>query len=181
MKKKRILLAALALCGIAVGLLAAPFIVIFRSAGLDVRHSNQQRARLLFQTDHRALLEACRQVMTNRHAFAKDMDWHGAEDPAESFIDPKDPNIPSPIASLHPSYVIATDSEVHLELHGGFDHYGVLALSELAAHDPTNRFSVPIELISGLWYYDEGLAQDRDRWIKKLRKMKPHDAPTPTW
>lgn len=96
-------------------------------------------------------------------------------------IDPKDPKIPRPIAALHPRDVIATDSEVHLELHGRFDHYGVIALSERAADDATNRFSGPIELVSGLWYYDEGLAQDHDRWIRKLRKMKPHGVPTPTW
>jgi hypothetical protein len=182
MKGKRTVLAVLALCGIAVGLLAAPFIVIFCGPGLDVWRSNHERAQLLFRTDHRALLAACRQVMTNRHAFARDIDWHGPQDPAESLIDPKDPKIPRPIASLHPRDVFAKDSEVHLELHGGFDHYGVIALSEQAAHDAaTNRFSGPIELIPGLWYYDEGLAQDHDRWIKKLRQMRPHDAPTPTW
>jgi hypothetical protein len=119
--------------------------------------------------------------MTNRNAFARDMDWHGPKDPRESLIDPKDPKIPRPIAALHPRDVIATDSEVHLELHGGFDHYGVIALSERAADDATNRFSGPIELVSGLWYYDEGLAQDHDRWIRKLRKMKPHGVPSPTW
>jgi hypothetical protein len=119
--------------------------------------------------------------MTNRNAFARDMDWHGPKDPRESLIDPKDPKIPRPIAALHPRDVIATDSEVHLELHGRFDHYGVIALSERAADDATNRFSGPIELVSGLWYYDEGLAQDHDRWIRKLRKMKPHGVPTPTW
>ncbi len=181
MKGKRTILVVLALCAILIGLLASPFILIFFGAALDGWRSNHERARLLFQTDHRALLAACRQVMTNRHAFARDMDWHGPNDPTESLIDPKDPKIPRPIASLHPRDVIARDSEVHLELHGGFDHYGVIALSEQAAHDATNRFSGPIELVSGLWYYDEGLAQDHDRWLKKLRKMKPHDAPTPTW
>lgn len=181
MKGKRTILVVLALCIVTVGLLASPFMLIFCGAVLDGWRSNHQRARLLFQTDHRALLAACRQVMTNRHAFARDMDWHGPNDPTESLIDPKDSKIPRPIASLHPRDVIARDSEVDLELHGGFDHYGVIALSEQAAHDATNRFSGLIELVSGLWYYDEGLAQDHDRWIKKLRKMRPHETPTPTW
>ena len=70
---------------------------------------------------------------------------------------------------------------MHLELHGGFDHYGVIALAEKAAHDATNRFSGPFELVAGLWYYDEGLDSDRDQWMNKLRKMKPHNAAAPPW
>jgi hypothetical protein len=180
MKGKNTILIILALCAIVIVVLALPFILIFSGSGLDVWRSNHERARLLFQTDHRALCVACRQIMTNRHTFARDLDWHGPEDPKESLIDPKDPRIPKPIASLNPRDVIATDSEVRLELHGGFDHYGVIVLSEQAARDATNRFFGPIELVSGVWYYDDGLTQDHDHWIKKLRKMKPHDAPAPT-
>ena len=181
MKGKRTILTVLALCAVLFGLLASPFLAIVFHAALDGWRSNRERAHLLFQTDHQALLAACRQIMTNRHAFARDMNWHGPEDPDESFIYPKDPKIPRPVAILNPRDVIATDSEVHLELHGGFDHYGVIALSEKAAHDATNRFSGPIELISGLWYYDDGLAADHDRWLKKLRNMKPREAPPTAW
>ena len=158
-----------------------PFVSLPIVAWLDVQHSNRERVQLLYRTDHAALLAACREVMSNRHAFARDRDWHGQKDPDRSFIDPKDPKVPAAIAALQPRDIIASDSNMHLELHGGFDHYGVFAFSEEAASSQTNGFSGPFQLIPGLWYYDEGLAYDRAAWIKKLKAMKPHDAPVPTW
>lgn len=158
-----------------------PFILFGIWAWLDVRHSNQERVQLLYRTDDAALLAACREVITNRHTFARDRDWHGTEGSDESFIDPKDPRVPAVISVLQPRDIIASDTQVHLELHGGFDHYGVVALSEEAARSQTNGFSGPFELIPGLWYYDEGLTHDRDAWIKKLKGMKPHEVPEPKW
>jgi hypothetical protein len=158
-----------------------PFIFFGIAAWRDVRHSNQERVQLLYRTDHVALLAACREVMTNRHTFTRDKDWHGTEGSDESFIDPKDPRVPAVISALQPRDVIASDTQVHLELHGGFDHYGVIALSEEEARSQTNSFAGPFELIPGLWYYDEGLVYDRAAWLKKLRGMKPNDAPAPKW
>jgi hypothetical protein len=127
MKVNCTILTIAALCAAVIGIAASPFILLFFGVMQDKWRSDNERARLLFQTDHQALLAACTQVMTNRHAFARDLDWNGPANPQESLIDPKDPKIPKPIASLHPRDVTATDSEVRLELHGGFDHYGVIA------------------------------------------------------
>lgn len=153
------------------------FIVIRK----DVRHSDQQRVQLLYRTDHVALLAACREVMTNRHTFTRDRSWHGPGNSDESFIDPEDTRVPAVISALHPSDIIVSDSNVQLELHGGFDHYGVIALSEEAVRNQTNDFSGLLELIPGLWYCDDGLAQRGTVWIKKLKGMKPHDAAEPKW
>ncbi len=147
----------------------------------DVREGNRARAGLLYKTDHLTLLEACRTIMTNRQAFAVDADWHGNDDPKTSFIDPKDPKVPPIISSLHPRDIVATDHDVELELHGGFDHYGVFALSEATATNNAERPSEPFELVPGLFYFDEGLGYDRDGWMRKLRVMKPTDAPEPSW
>jgi hypothetical protein len=114
-------------------------------------------------------------------SYARDRDWHGTEASEESFIDSKDPRVPAVISALQPRDIIASDAQVHLELHGGFDHYGVIALSEQAASSQTNGFSGPFQLIPGLWYYDEGLVYDRAAWIKKLKGMKPRDAAEPKW
>lgn len=164
-----------------VGYFGWPFIVFGIVAWRDVQHSNRERVQLLYRTDHVALLAACRQVITNRHTFAPDRDWHATENSDRSFIDPKDPRVPASIVALQPRDIIASDSDVHLELHGGFDHYGVIAFSEHAASSQTNGFSGPFQLIPDLWYYDEGLTHDRSAWIKKLKGMKPHDIPDPRW
>lgn len=158
-----------------------PITSILVAVHQDVRQSKLERVQLLFQTDHLALLAACRKVMLNRTNFITDTSWHGTEDSAESYIDPEAPKLPAAITNLCPSYIIARDSELSLELHGGFDHYGVIALSEQASSSRTNDFSGPFELIPGLWYYDEGLDNDRDGWMNKLRKMKPHGAQEPAW
>jgi hypothetical protein len=145
---------------------------------VDVRESDRERANLLYNTDPLSLLEACRAIMTNRHAFAKDPNMPGPDDPQTSCIDPRDPKVPPIIQSLHPSYIVATDNDVELELHGGFDHYGVFVLS---ATNNTGRPADPFELVPGLFYFDEGLGYDRDRWMRKLRAMKPNSAPEPLW
>ena len=118
--------------------------------------------------------------MTNRLHFARDLDWHGPSDPNQCFIDPQDPRVPTAIRNLHPRDIDARDTEVSLELHGGFDHYGVIAYS--ATNVPSaDRLYGPLELIPGLFYYDEGLTYDRDGWIKKLKGMKPRNVVAPSW
>jgi len=158
-----------------------PYVSVGIAVWSDVHRSNRARVQLLYRTDHVALLAACRAVMTNRHKFARDPKWHGADDPQQSFIDPRDTKVPAVIVGLKPRDIIASDGKLELELHGGFDHYGVIALSEQAARTETNGFSGPFRLIPGLWYYDEGLTYDRAAWIKKLNRMRPPDVAEPKW
>jgi hypothetical protein len=179
--KKIILGGILGVVLLAIGYFAWPSIFFGITAWRDVRNSNRERVQLLYRTDHVALLAACRAVITNRHTFAADRNWHGTENSDQSFIDPKDPRVPAAIVALQPGYIIASDFDVHLELHGGFDHYGVIALTEQTAGSQTNEFSGPFQLIPGLWYYDEGLTYDRAAWMEKLKGMKPRDVPDPRW
>jgi len=178
---KLLLGALIATIGIIGGIVLAPFIRMFHGINLDVRRSNEERVQLLYQTDHAALLAACRSLMTNRNAFTREGSSPSTNHTHESFIDPKNTNLPPIIQKLEPSYIEVTDEYLSLELHGGFDHYGVEAVSERAMTNEGNGLSGPFELIPGLWYYDEGLTYNRDRWMKKLRKMKPSEAAVPTW
>jgi hypothetical protein len=119
--------------------------------------------------------------MAHRHDYARDTSWHGGENSGRSFVDPNDPKIPSPIAALKPGDIIATGSDVRLELHGGFQHYGVIALGEQFEINQTSGYVGRFELIPGLWYYDEGLDESGASWMKKLKGMKPKDASEPKW
>lgn len=103
----------------------------------DVWNSRQERDRLLNHTDHRELLKACRELMRQH--------------PDVSIGDPDhDPRVPEIIRRLGVSYITINPERVHIELHGGFDHYGVDAFAEGADRERG------LKLIDGLWYYSEG-------------------------
>jgi hypothetical protein len=142
--------------------------------------ANAGRVRLLFRTDHGALLARCREVMANRHNFKTfdDGGWDG--------INPNDPNIPAEIVALHPRSVsVSKDGDcLVLVLHAEIDYYSVIALSENAPASSTNGLPPDLRLIPGLWYHDDQLGYqltDRAAYLAKLRALKPADAPTPKW
>ena len=104
----------------------------------DVWNSRQERDRLLNHTDHEALLKACRDLMANH----PEVSMGHVEN---------DPRIPDVIRRLGVSYITIKPDYVHIELHGGFDHYGVDAFAEGEENPDGGQ-----ELIDGLWYYCEG-------------------------
>ena len=111
----------------------APFVAI----PIDVYRSHRQRQRLLHQTDHHALLAASRELMKN----------HAGQDIAQP---DQDPRVPLIIRELGPSYMGISSEQLRVELHGGFDHYGFIALANDAnAEDRGSK------LVDGLYYYSE--------------------------
>ena len=149
----------------------------------DVDQLNAKRVQLLYRTDHVALLAACREIMTNPNAFAKDPK-------NDSFIDLKDSKLPAVINALQPTYIglwsyTGSDvASVSLGLHDGIDHLIVIAYSEQFLNSHTNSSSSDLQLIPGLVFSDHELTyQDTNRtnYINKLKAMQPIDAPTPKW
>jgi hypothetical protein len=104
---------------------------------LDVYNSHRERQRLLHETDHHLLLAASRKLM-KEHA--------GEEIPEPD----KDPRVPRIIRELGPSYMSISTDQLRVELHGGFDHYGFVALP-----DGANGGDGWGKLIDGLYYYTE--------------------------
>lgn len=117
-------------------LLALPCVPLIGIA-VDVYKSNQERHRLLYETDHQALLAASRELMHDH------VGQHIA-DPTQ------DPRVPLIIRELGPSYIDVSAEQVRVELHGGFDHYGYIALA-----DDVNSRDGWSKLIDGLFYYTE--------------------------
>jgi hypothetical protein len=168
---------------LAVGIIVAVLVVaplgsLLTMVFYDWHTSNRERRQLLYETDHAALLAACRQVIANRKNYPR-APWD-AGDPESTDIDPADPLLPDIIRGLEPRDIYVTDEMLRLELHGAFDHYGVKACSATAEIDPRQRSS-GIELLPALVYHDDGLHNDRDAWIKKLKDMKPREADEPAW
>jgi hypothetical protein len=64
-------------------------------------------------------------------------------------LDGSDTSLPKAIRELHPTWITTDKDRVRVELHGGFDHYGVLAFPKGVEGDGTKK------LIDGLWYYSD--------------------------
>jgi len=119
------------------------------------KEADQRQVRLLCETDHKVLLEACREL--SRRAGRGDLkpgrynvrrDRH-----------PQASRFPKPILDLNPSYVYIDENDsgrVMVEMHGGLLHFGVLAYTEdYKKSFPSFKYGDK-ELIDGLWYYDDG-------------------------
>jgi hypothetical protein len=70
-----------------------------------------QKARLLRGTNHRAVADACALVMSDFRKF-EGKTWD-------------DPSIPRAIREIRPRYIVIHEHDLRIEMHGGFDHYGL--------------------------------------------------------
>ncbi|MHC4656966.1 MAG: hypothetical protein ACYS91_18400, partial [Planctomycetota bacterium] len=143
-----------------------------------------KKQRLLYQTDHKALLKACREAIAryNDGVFSTDkIDIIG-----ERFT--KDlKNIPEIIMNLEPVYVWLYKDHVMVALIGGLDHAGVVAyMNNGEANTEDEHISVidghifpkpvdkdrDIKLIDGLLYYDDGLREGGEKYKEYLKSLE---------
>jgi len=129
-------------------------LLVWRFIGSMARHKEQGQVRLLCQTDHQALLNACREL--SRRVAAGEMK------PGTYYIRsnprPEVAGFPHSILDLQPSaVVIDNDGRVEVAMMGGLDHFGVFAYPEDYKQPPFVGFKLgDRELLPGLWYYDDG-------------------------
>jgi hypothetical protein len=130
----------------------------------------QVRKRLLCETDYKALLDACRELSKEKAAGRLKRQLYRLSDRG-----PEVAGFPKAILDLRPNTVyIDYDGRVQLEMMGGLDSFGVNAYPEGYQKPPgastfTFKFG-DIELIDGLWYYDESYKGDPEyqKWIAAL-------------
>ena len=155
--------------------------------GKTVREFKNERkvlmTRLLCETDHQVLLEACREL--SRRVDAGDLksgryDINNRYEHASQF--------PKVILDLQPRYVYIDENDsgrVIIPIFRGFDHFGVTAYTEDYMESGSKYkyvdkelFYGDRELIPGLWYYDDGYIDDPeydkkiDKLIEKHKKSK---------
>jgi len=164
-------------CGI------APIAYLGYFAVWAIRDLNRMEARrpvLLYETDHRALLEACRELSRHVAAGRLEPGWyqiHGNPDPESR-------QFSQLILDLDPLQVIVEkDGQVDIIM-SPVVMYGVVAYAENYGSIPDDSFKYDdrlwgIELIDGLWYYDEDF-QNNPEHIKEveelLKKRKAEDS-----
>lgn len=153
-RDKKIVLKAFAVCAIILVLVVLffhlkPFVTFVLGA-------EQRQERLLSNTDHQALLQACRKL--SRRVSTGDLEpgqYRVRIDPHEEAS-----QFPQQILELEPTYVeIESDGRICIELFGGFIHFGVIAYPEdfRLQGDARHR---EVQLIPGLWYYNHEYRKD---------------------
>ena len=124
----------------------------FHSSMGEAKEEIQQReSRLLYETDHRALLEACRDVLAMaatgdlKESFYK---IHNNRHPS-----PEASRLPQLILQLDPMYVFVDGRCLVVEMYGGLYHCGVRAYPKDFEPPYSNYKYGDKKLIDGLWYY----------------------------
>lgn len=115
------------------------------------------RLRLLFETDHPALLNACQNVAKGiADGNLKPGKYRFRPWPSRSVS-----LLPRAIRALKPTYVlIAEDGRIAIEMFGGLSNFGVYAYPE-DYRAPFAGFKYgDRELVSNLWYYDDEYHRD---------------------
>jgi len=109
--------------------------------------------RLLCETDHEALLQACREV--SQQAMAGEMKSRSYRTRCFVFSTPAAAKFPKPIRDLRPRHVmVGRDGHVRLEMFSGWSPFGVCAYPEgYEKRFPKAKYR-DRKLIDGLWYYD---------------------------
>lgn len=119
-----------------------------------VKDAQRRRVLLLCNTDHRALLKAGREILSQ---LPEDYLNTGGKRVAGILPVPKGVQIPKAIQDIKPRGVFVDyDGYLIIEMHGGMDHFGVRIYSQ-GYKEPESHFRyVDRELLPGLWYYDDG-------------------------
>jgi hypothetical protein len=148
----------------------------FRLTIAAIKMEQQRKMRLLSETDHQALLEACRKLL-------REVDQGNLLAPNRYFVrhkpSPEITRFPQVILDLEPMFVeIRPDMRIEVGMSGGIYHYGVTAYPE-NYKKPSDDFKFgDRELLPGLWYYDDGyheypeFGKKIDELIEKHKKKK---------
>ena len=131
---------------------------------VEVEKEQDRKVRLLSETDHVALLEACRGLL-------RDVS-EGKLQRTRYFVrirtDPETSRFPQIVLDLEP-LAINTESTGYLivEMAGGMGYYGVIAYSG-EYQKPSSHFEYgDKKIIDGLWYSQSGYNPKLDNWVQR--------------
>lgn len=116
---------------------------------IDIKRMESRRPVLLYQTDHQALLEACRKI--SERVTSGEIK-RGTYYKLSGDLDPEKQLFPKLILDLEPSQVYIEDTGLVVIVISPVVMYGVRAYPE--GHKG-GSYGDDIELIPGLWYFDE--------------------------
>ncbi len=134
-----------------------------------------KKQRLLYRTDHQELLAACRKIIKkyNDGVFSTDkinIDHKEFENDIK--------HIPEIIINLEPVYIWLNNNSVTVALIGGMDHAGAIVYIN---NDQVNTRDDYIEIIDGLYYYDDGLREANKDYKDYLKSLEKEAIPYLDW
>ncbi len=143
------------------------FLLLMRA---DAKKGRQSTVRLLSETDHEALLAACRELL--REVSAGNLQPFRYQVRYEADLEAL--QFPRVILDIEPLYVGITDSgRVFVEMNGALHHCGVTAYSEDYEKPSPHFVYGDKKIIDGLWYYEHGYNPKHDKWVEKqLQKRR---------
>ena len=135
--------------------------------GVEAKKAQQRQVRLLCETDHKALLDACREISRMvAEGELKKYKYNVRENP-----DPEISSFPQVILDLEPTYIdLDPKGRVTVELCGGLDHFGVNVFTEDFKPPVRNFYYGGRELVPGLWFYDDGY-HNNPEYDKKIETL----------
>ncbi|MGB2862433.1 MAG: hypothetical protein WBC05_03835 [Sedimentisphaerales bacterium] len=141
---------------------------IFRFMLPGIRKERQKKVILLSETDHQALLEACRKL-------SREIEQGNLLAPHCYMIrykpSPEITRFPQVILDVDPMFIDTwADGRIAVGMCGGFHHYGVMAYPENYEKPRDNFKYGDKKIIDGLWYYEDGYNPKYDKWIESLLK-----------
>ena len=133
-------------------------------------HVQRKRVCLLYETDHEALLHACRELSKKKAVgILKQQRYKVRFDPH-----PEVAKFPRAILDLEPSYIfIDYDGRIMVEMVGGLDHFGVNAYPKDYKKPSHVEKLGDNKLIDGLWYYDDGYLVRPEDYDKRIEALRP--------
>ena len=135
-----------------------------------IKDAQRRRVLLLCKTDHQALLNAGREILSRVPKDRLNPQPDGIRHLGDIGV-PRGVEISRAIRDLKPrGCLISLDGYLTLEMHGGMDHFGV-RIYPVDYKEPDRYFKYgDRELIPGLWYYDDGYLHnpEYDKRIENL-------------
>lgn len=127
----------------------------------------EMRIRLLYETDHKALRDACSELSRRARTASLTPGMYQIR----SNPNPEVAQFPEIILQLAPAYVeVSDDGMVIVAMMGGLSHFGVVFYPERYAIQ--NRPLGNKEIASQLWYYDDGY-DERSDWQERIDSLRP--------
>jgi hypothetical protein len=141
------------LLGVAVGIkiimVAVSMVMFMIGVHFEDQKIKQREHVLVYEIDHQSLYDACLEIKAHPEKYRHNPNSYGGTPGELTSPDPKDPKMPEVIRSLHAFYIVIGSDRVHIQLGGGFYHYGITAYS------PGIEGSGTKQLVPGLWYEAE--------------------------
>ncbi len=142
-------------------LLVSPIVVIGVYVSLSREHTSMRQHGLIYQTNHAAILAACREMLLHKRDYGDHQHPGSASEPVSDYIvlDSDDRRLPAVIRHFKPATITIKDDSVEIEMGGGFFHYGLTAFAQGAVSELHHKdLGGTRRLIPGLWYdWEEGV------------------------